>query len=173
MLIGHLGRDPEVRYTKGGDPVANFSVATSERYRGRDGQRQERTEWHNIVAFQKLAEFCKNYLRKGKQVYVEGRLQTSDWTDNNNVKRYRTEIIARSIQFVGPKTDGDSRTNYDNQQRSGGHYDDTMPSPTVIRPGSRNAPSKRRRSRTTTPPPNEQPPNDDQEADYMKDDIPF
>ena len=87
--------------------MANFTLATSERFRTRDGQRQERTEWHTIVAFGKQAEFCRDYLRKGKLMLVEGKLQTREWTDNNNVKRYRTEIVAREFHFVGPRSDDD------------------------------------------------------------------
>jgi len=103
LLIGHLGRDPEVRYLPKGQAVANFTMATNEVWTDREGKQQERTEWHRIVAFGKLAEFCSEYLSKGKQVYVEGRLQTRDWTDQNGQKRSTTEIIARTIILLGAK----------------------------------------------------------------------
>ena len=105
MLIGNLGRDPEVRYTQRGDSVANFSVATSHSWKDRSGQRQEKTEWHNIVVWGGLADFTQNYLKKGKQVYLEGRLQTSEWTDNQNVRHFKTEIVAENIRFVGKNED--------------------------------------------------------------------
>ncbi len=101
ILLGHLGRDPEIRYTQGGSAVCNFSVATSESYTPKDGgDRVEKTEWHNIVAFDKLAEICGEYLYKGKQVYIEGRIQTSNW-EKDGVKHYKTEIIAYTMQMIG------------------------------------------------------------------------
>jgi len=100
MLIGRLGRDPEMRYTNSGSAVANFSIATTDTWKDKQGQKQERTEWHNLVAWGRLADFCQNYLKKGKLIYVEGRLQTRDWTDNQNVKHYRTEIVANTINFM-------------------------------------------------------------------------
>lgn len=101
ILIGHLGRDPEVRATASGLPVANFSVATSE-YQGTDaeGNRQERTEWHNIVVFGKQADFCRQYLRKGRLVFVEGRLQTRDWEDRDGNRRRTTEVIAGNVRIL-------------------------------------------------------------------------
>jgi len=101
ILVGRLGRDPEVRYTQGGQAVANFTVATNEFWRDKDGERQERTEWHRIVAWGKQAEFCGNYLTKGRQVYVEGRLQTREWEDKEGEKRRTTEIVANTIQAIG------------------------------------------------------------------------
>lgn len=106
MLIGRLGKDPEIRYTKSGDAVASFTLATDDGYKDRQGNRQERTEWHNIVAWAKLADFVQNYLKKGRQVYVEGRIQTRDWTDKDNAKHWKTEIVASTIRFVGPPPDG-------------------------------------------------------------------
>ncbi len=106
ILIGNLGRDPEIRYTQGGQPVANFTMATSERWNNKDGERQERTEWHKIVVWGKLAEFCGEYLSKGRQVYAEGRLQTREWEDKDGNKRWTTEVVANSIQFVGPRPGG-------------------------------------------------------------------
>ena len=102
FLLGNLGRDPEVRSTSSGQPVANFSMATSRRWRDRDGQLQEQTEWHNIVCFGRQAEIAGQYLTKGKQVFVEGRLQTSSWEDRNTGERkYRTEIICDNFQMLG------------------------------------------------------------------------
>ena len=105
MLIGRLGRDPEIRYTNSGSAVANFSVATTETWKDKQGQRQERTEWHNIVAWGRLADFSQNYLKKGKLIYVEGRLQTRDWTDKDNVKHYKTETVANTINFMEKLSD--------------------------------------------------------------------
>lgn len=106
IIVGRLGRDPEVRYTPSGVAVANFSVATSEEWKDKDsGEKKERTEWHRIVAFGKLGEICGEYLSKGKQVYIEGRIQTRDWEDQNGVKRYTTEIVASQMQMLGTKDD--------------------------------------------------------------------
>ena len=104
ILIGRLGSDPEVRYTPSGVAVANFSVATSEEWKDKDsGEKKERTEWHRIVAWRKLGEICGEYLSKGKQVYVEGRIQTRSWEDRDGNKKYTTEIIANDIQFLGSR----------------------------------------------------------------------
>jgi len=105
IIVGNVGRDPEVRYTQSGKAVASFSVATSERFQDKDGQNQERTEWHRIVAWGRLAEICGEYLRKGKQIYVEGRLQTRDWEDKDGHKRYTTEVIANVMQMLGRRGD--------------------------------------------------------------------
>ena len=101
ILVGHLGADPELRHTQNGTPVATFRVATTERYNDRNGERQERTEWHRIVAWSKLAEICNNYLKKGKQVYIEGRIQTRQWEDQSGGTRYTTEIIANNMVMLG------------------------------------------------------------------------
>jgi single-strand DNA-binding protein len=106
MLIGHLGGDPELRYTPGGQAVATFSVATNEIYKDKDGNQQERTEWHRVVSWSRLAEVAGEYLKKGQQVYVEGRLQTRSWTDKDGIKRYTTEIVANTFQFLGRKGEG-------------------------------------------------------------------
>jgi single-strand DNA-binding protein len=98
LLIGNLGKDPELRYTPGGVPVASFSIATNESWKDQDGNLQERTEWHNIVAWRKLAEICGEYLKKGKKVYIEGRIQTRSYDDKNTgAKRYITEIVADNM----------------------------------------------------------------------------
>ncbi|NMB75266.1 MAG: single-stranded DNA-binding protein [Myxococcales bacterium] len=101
ILIGNLGADPETRYTQGGQAVTNFRIATSDRWTDRNGQAQERTEWHRIVTFGRLAEHCRDYLAKGRQVYVEGRIQTRQWEDKDKNKRYTTEIVAQTVQFLG------------------------------------------------------------------------
>lgn len=103
ILIGNLGSDPEVRYLPSGQPVANFNIATTEKWMGKDGNPGEKTEWHRIVVFGKQAENCKEYLKKGRQVYVEGRLQTREWQDKEGQKRKTTEIIAQTIQFLGSR----------------------------------------------------------------------
>ncbi len=101
IIIGRLGSDPEVRYTPNGGAVANFNMATNESWTDKSGQKQERTEWHRIVVWGKIAEICGQYLSKGRQAYIEGRLQTRDWTDKEGVKRYTTEIVAQNVQFLG------------------------------------------------------------------------
>ncbi len=107
LLIGNLGKDPELSYTATGVAVAKFSVATGERWKDQDGNTQERTEWHNIVAWRKLAEICGQYLKKGSKVYLEGRLQTRSWDDKNTgVKRYATEVVADNLIMLDSKGAG-------------------------------------------------------------------
>jgi len=110
ILIGRLGADPELKYMPSGDPVANFNLATNESYRDKDGNTQEKTEWHRIVAFKRLAEICGEYLKKGSQVYIEGRIQSRSWEDKNGVKKYTTEIIAYTMQMLGKKGEIDEST---------------------------------------------------------------
>ncbi len=105
ILVGNLGADPEIRYTPSGMAVANFRLATSENWTNKDGQRETRTEWHRIVTFGKLAEICGEYLTKGKQVYIEGRIQTRQWDDKDGIKRYTTEIVATTMQMLGTAGD--------------------------------------------------------------------
>lgn len=105
MLIGRLGADPEVKYSPSGMAITTFRIATSERWKGKDGNLQERTEWHRIVTFGKTAEICAEYLGKGKQIYIEGRLQTRSWEDKDGNKRYTTEVIANTIQMLGSPSD--------------------------------------------------------------------
>jgi single-strand DNA-binding protein len=106
ILVGNLGRDPEVRYTREGTAVANLNLATTETWNDGNGQRQERTEWHKVVAWGKLAEIAKEYLGKGKQVYIEGKLQTRSWEDKEGVKRYTTEIRADQMVMLGGRGEG-------------------------------------------------------------------
>jgi single-strand DNA-binding protein len=108
ILIGSLGRDPEVRFMPNGEAVCNFSIATSENWKDKQGQKQEKTEWHNIVMYRNLAEIAGEYLKKGSPVYLEGRIQTRKWQDKEGNDRYSTEIIADSMQMLGNKKDGDS-----------------------------------------------------------------
>ena len=106
ILIGRLGKDPEIRSTPQGTTVAKFTIATDERFTDRNGEKQERTEWHNIVAWSKLAEICGQYLKKGKLVYIEGQLRTDSWEDKESgQKRYRTEIVAQNMQMLDRRGD--------------------------------------------------------------------
>ena len=106
ILIGNLGADPEVRFTPGGQAVANFRIATSESWTDKNQQKQERTEWHRIVVWGKLAELCGEYLKKGRQCYVEGRLQTREWTNKEGQKQYTTEVVANQVTFLGGRPEG-------------------------------------------------------------------
>lgn len=101
ILVGRLGADPEMRYTNTGTAVGHFNLATSENWTDKNNQKQERTEWHRVVVWAKLAEICNQYLKKGRQAYVEGRLQTRSWDDKNGTKRYTTEVVATTVQFLG------------------------------------------------------------------------
>lgn len=103
MLIGNLGKDPEVRFTASGQAVASFSLATSEKFKGKSGEMEERTEWHNITLWGKLAEIAGEYLSKGKTVYIEGRLQTRKWQDKNGNDRYTTDIVGDKMQMLSAK----------------------------------------------------------------------
>ena len=150
ILVGNLGKDPEVRYMPNGDAVANFSIATTDTWKDKNGMRQERTEWHNISMYRRLAEIAGEYLKKGSSVYVEGRLQTRKWQDKNGQDRYTTEIICDQMQMLGSKNGGTS--NYDStpsggqqgnqgnygrqtapQQDDGGYTRDDSPRPPPVR----------------------------------------
>ena len=106
MLIGNLGQDPEMRYTPNGTPTSTFSVATNRAWTTPDGERRTETDWHNIVAWQKLAEVCDQYLRKGSRVYIEGRMRTRSWEGQDGRKNYRTEIVAQQVQFLDTRPGG-------------------------------------------------------------------
>ena len=106
MLIGNLGKDPEVRYTAGGTAVASFSIATTEKFKGKSGDWEEKTEWHNITLWARLAEIAGEYLSKGKTVYIEGRLQTRKWQDKEGKDRYTTEIVGEKMQMLSSKGEG-------------------------------------------------------------------
>jgi len=101
ILLGNLGRDPETRYTTGGDAVTNLNIATSEQWKDKSGEKQERTEWHRVVLFGRQAEVAGEYLKKGRSVYIEGRLQTRKYTDKDGVEKYSTEIVADRMQLIG------------------------------------------------------------------------
>ena len=160
MLIGRLGRDPEIRYTQSGNAVASFSIATSEYWRDKQGQRQEKTEWHDIVAWDRLADQAQSYLKKGSMVYIEGKLQTRSWDDPQGQKKYRTEIVANQVRFL------DSR---EGTERSGGSVDD---GPAVYGneyPSGGSSDNRRKPSSNTS--------NNDfnqgNNAPYVEDDVPF
>lgn len=107
ILVGNLGKDPEVKFTPSGVPVAKFSLATNERYKDKGGEWQDRTEWHNIVAWQRLAEIVGEYVKKGSKIYIEGRLQTSSWEDKQSgEKKYRTEVVASDLVLLGGRGEG-------------------------------------------------------------------
>ena len=125
ILVGNLGSDPEVRTTPGGQRVANFRMATSRSWNGQDGQRQEKTEWHSIVAWGKLADICERYLQKGKQVYVEGRLETRSWQDKEGQTRYKTEVICETMQMLGRAGERGGDPGMDSPPR-GGMPDESM-----------------------------------------------
>ena len=133
ILIGNLGRDPEVRYSSGGNAIANFSIATSERWKDKNtGDPVEKTEWHRVVAFNRLGEICGEYLKKGSQVYVEGKLQTRKWQDKEGQDRYTTEIVAGEMQML------DSRQQAG--ESSGGSYSVSQDEPReAVRPAAANA----------------------------------
>lgn len=103
ILIGNLGSDPEVRYTASGTAVSNFNIATNEQWNNKEGQKEERTEWHRIVCWGRTAELCSQYLSKGRPVYLEGRLQTREWEDKDGNKRYTTEVVAQTVKFLGSR----------------------------------------------------------------------
>ena len=105
MILGRLGCDPEFKFTPSGTAVCNFTMATSEKWTDKSGQKQEKTEWHRIVVWGKVAELCNQYLEKGRQAFVEGSLETRSWEDKQGNKRYTTEINARSVQFIGGKNE--------------------------------------------------------------------
>jgi len=106
ILVGRLGKDPETRFTSGGQAVATFNMATDSSYKDRNGERQKRTEWHRIKAWGKLAEIVQQYLKKGSLVFIEGRIETREWQDKEGVKRYTTEIVANEMRMLGSRADG-------------------------------------------------------------------
>ncbi len=126
IVVGRLGADPELKTVTGGQNVARLSVATSENWTDKQGQKQERTEWHRIVVWGKLAELCGKYLSKGRQVYVEGRLQTRSWEDPQGQKKYTTEIVANTVQFLGG---GNATAGATAQNESGFGAQDSGPEP--------------------------------------------
>ena len=114
ILVGNLGKDPEVRYLENGTAVGNFPIATSESYKDREGNRIDQTEWHNIVVWRKLAEIAESYLKKGSQIYLEGKLRTRSWDDQQGNKRYTTEVVADTFTMLGKKEDSQNTQDFAN-----------------------------------------------------------
>lgn len=163
ILIGNLGRDPEMRYTQNQQPIANFSLATSEGWTDRaTNERRERTEWHRVVCFRRLAEICGEYLRKGSKVYIEGSLQTRSWEGQDGQTRYTTEVVAREMQMLDGRGD------------SGGYGGPEAPPPGPDdgygRPANAGASGGRAPARQSAP---QSAPQRADEADDFEDDIPF
>jgi single-strand DNA-binding protein len=132
ILIGNLGKDPEVKYTPQGTPVAKITIATNERFKGKDGQWQDRTEWHNVVLWQRLAEIAGEYLKKGGKVYIEGRLQTRSWDDKTSgQKKYMTEIVGNDLVLLGGRGEGSEFTGGGSRAASasagGNNFDQSVP----------------------------------------------
>lgn len=153
ILMGNLGRDPEVRFMPNGDAVCNFSIATTDSWKDKAGERQEKTEWHNIVMYRRLAEIAGEYLKKGRPVYLEGRLQTRKWQTKEGQDRYTTEIIADSMQMLGGR-DSTSGSAGSSQSQGNDNFDQTP---------QRNAPASPNTSNT----------NSASSFDEFEDDIPF
>ncbi len=127
ILIGNLGKDPEVKVTASGTPVAKFSLATNERYKDKSGQWQDRTEWHNLVAWQRTAEIIGEYVKKGSKIYVEGSLRTSSWDDKNTgEKKYRTEIVVNDLVLLSGRGEGEGASR---AASAGGNFDQRAPEP--------------------------------------------
>jgi len=128
ILVGNVGQDPQVKYTPSGVPVARVSLATNERFKGNNDQMQDRTEWHSIVAWQRLAEIVGEYVRKGTKLYIEGKLQTTSWQDRQSGEtKYRTEIVARDLVLLGSRENGQNAAAQD-----ASHGSDTEPAPAVV-----------------------------------------
>lgn len=159
MLIGNLGRDPEVRYMPNGDAVANFSIATTENYKDKNGDKQERTEWHNIVCYRRLGEIAGQYLKKGRSVYIEGKIQTRKWQDKEGKDRYTTEIIADEMKMLGGREGAENAPAYAGGGASYGGGNDYPQS----------APAPAARSNT----PQQSRPAQSRPVDEFEDDIPF
>jgi single-strand DNA-binding protein len=128
-LIGNVGKDPEVKFLPSGAAVANFTLATSERFKDKGGEFQERTEWHNLVAFQRLAEIVRDYVKKGSKLYVEGRIQTRSWDDKDNQKHYKTEIVINDLVLLSGRGEGESSGGYSrsSSSSSSSSYDQRPP----------------------------------------------
>ena len=128
MLIGNLGADPEIKYSPGGTPIANLRLATNESRKNSEGEWEDRTEWHRVVIFGKQAEFCKDYLRKGSKIFIEGRIQTRSWDDKNGQKHYMTEVVSYNMVMLDQKGQ-DVSINAPEPQKSSASPADTMPEP--------------------------------------------
>ena len=168
ILVGNLGRDPEVRFMPNGEAVANFSIATTENWKDKSGVKQEKTEWHNIVMYRRLAEIAGEYLKKGRPVYIEGRLQTRKW-EKDGVTRYTTEIIGDQMQMLGSKSDGGGDSSYDGGMNQGGGSDDFNQATSQAIPGQ----SSSRQSAPQQAKPQASSPASGSAFDNFDDDIPF
>jgi single-strand DNA-binding protein len=133
ILIGNLGKDPEVKYTPSGTPVAKLSLATNERYKDRNGEWQDRAEWHNVVLWQRLAEIAGEYLKEGGKVYIEGRLQTRSWDDKQtNQKKYMTEVVANDLVLLGGRGEGGGDDSSERSRSAGSdNFDQRTAEPAV------------------------------------------
>ncbi len=140
ILIGHLGKDPEVRYMPSGEAVANVTLATSETWKDKNGEKQEKTEWHNIVFFKRLAEIAGEYLKKGSQIYVEGRITTEKWQDKEGKDRYTTKIVANEMKMLDKKSSGGSFEVVENERSEVSSLRPNKPS--AASSGSAAAPAK-------------------------------
>lgn len=129
IILGYLGQDPEIKYTNQGDAVCNFSIATSEKWKDKDGKQAEKTEWHKIIVWKKLAEICSQYLSKGSLVYVEGRIQTRKWQDKNGQDKQSTEIIAKDVTFLSSKKDSIKQEQQQIESGKKGDRNDTEEAP--------------------------------------------
>lgn len=127
ILVGNLGKDPEVRHLEGGSVVANFPIATTESYKDKSGQRIEQTEWHNIVVWRGLAEIAEKYLKKGMTVYIEGKLRTRSWDDKEGNKRYSTEVVGDTFTILSKKENSNQPPNQDESHTSGPKSGDDLP----------------------------------------------
>jgi len=162
IIVGNLGRDPEVRYTPSGSAVCNVSVATTRNWKNKDsGERMEETEWHRVVFFDRMAEVAGEFLKKGRSVYVEGRLKTRKWTDKEGVERYTTEIVADSMQLLGGREGGGGGGGA--EEEGGGYSERSAPAP-------RSAPAARPAPQAAARP---APQKSSTGFDNMDDDIPF
>ena len=127
ILIGRLGKDPEVRYTPDGTMVTNFTLATDESYKDKNGEKVQKTEWHRIVTYRKLAEICGSYLVKGKLVYIEGKIQTRSWEDKDGIKRQTTEIVASDMKMLDSRGQAKADVPYPDPDNSGSRLEDDVP----------------------------------------------
>ena len=169
ILLGNLGNDPDMRYMPNGEPVANISIATSANWTDKNtGEKREKTEWHRVVAYRRTAEIIGQYCKKGDKLYIEGRLQTRNWNDQDGKTRYKTEVIAESIQLLGGRGQG-SGQNQQSQSQGGGYGNHALAN---RQSGQSQQPPNQGNQ---TPPPSYQPPPDDNGyyPDSFDDDIPF
>lgn len=169
ILVGNLGKDPEIRYMPSGEPVANVTIATSSKYKSKTGELVEETEWHRVTFFGKLAEIVGQYLKKGRPIYVEGRLKTRKYTDKDGVEKYTTDIIANEMQMLGGRENSGDNS-HDNGGGSGGGYDNAprrTPAPAPQRQASQG------QQRQAPPARQAPPPRPASGFDDMDDDIPF